>query len=116
MAKRRRRGSFRLNARGWVYLALSLSVAFAATYKGSNFLLTLFAVLTGILGVSGLLTYLVGRGLEISRVLPEYPIIDVPVEHAIRHTMYDLKAIPQVTAIQNWRGTGGSTSERGSHV
>ncbi len=70
MAKRRRRGSFRLNARGWVYLALSLSVAFAATYKGSNFLLTLFAVLSGILAVSGLLTFLVGRGLEISRVMP----------------------------------------------
>lgn len=51
---------------------------------------------------------------EISRVLPEYPIIDIPLDHPIRHTLYDLQTIPQVTAIQNWRGTGGSTSERGA--
>lgn len=51
---------------------------------------------------------------EITRVLPEYPIIDVPAGHPIRHTLFDLKTIPQVTAIQNWRGSGFSTSERGS--
>ncbi len=51
---------------------------------------------------------------EIKRVLPEYPIFDIPVEHPIRHTMFDLQTIPQVTAIQNWRGSGFSTSERGS--
>jgi hypothetical protein len=51
---------------------------------------------------------------EITRVLPEHPIIDVPPGHAIRHTLFDLKTIPQVTAIQNWRGSAFSTSERGS--
>jgi hypothetical protein len=51
---------------------------------------------------------------EIARVLPEYAIIDVPADHAIRHTLYNLETIPQVTAIQNWRGSGFSTSERGS--
>lgn len=51
---------------------------------------------------------------EIKRVLPEYPIIDVPEDHAIRHMLYNLDEIPQVTAIQNWRGSGFSTSERGS--
>jgi hypothetical protein len=50
---------------------------------------------------------------EIARVLPEFPIFDIPLDHPIRHTLYDLKAIPQVTAIQNWRGSGFSTSERG---
>ena len=28
--------------------------------------------------------------------------------------MFELDTIPQVTAIQNWRGSGYSTSERGS--
>jgi len=51
---------------------------------------------------------------EITRVLPEYPIFDIPADHPIRHTLYNLDEIPQVTAIQNWRGSGFSTSERGS--
>jgi hypothetical protein len=51
---------------------------------------------------------------EITRVLPEYPIFDIPADHPIRHTMFELETIPQVTAIQNWRGSGYSTSERGS--
>jgi hypothetical protein len=51
---------------------------------------------------------------EIKRVLPEYAIFDIPADHPIRHTMFDLRTIPQVTAIQNWRGSGYSTSERGS--
>jgi hypothetical protein len=51
---------------------------------------------------------------EIGRVLPEYRIIDIPADHAIRHTLFNLQTIPQVTAIQNWRGSGFSTSERGS--
>jgi hypothetical protein len=51
---------------------------------------------------------------EIRRVLPEYPIFDIPQDHPVRHTMFNLATIPQVTAIQNWRGTGYSTSERGS--
>ncbi|MGE3178030.1 MAG: DUF4159 domain-containing protein, partial [Vicinamibacterales bacterium] len=50
---------------------------------------------------------------EIRRVLPEYPIIDIPPDHPIRHTLYNLDVIPQVTAIQAWRGSGFSTSERG---
>ncbi|MGE3513392.1 MAG: DUF4159 domain-containing protein [Vicinamibacterales bacterium] len=50
---------------------------------------------------------------EIKRVLPEFPIFDIPLDHPIRHTLYDLQSIPQVTAIQNWRGSGFSTSERG---
>lgn len=50
---------------------------------------------------------------QIHRVLPEYPIFDIPPEHPIRHTLYNLDVIPQVTAIQAWRGSGFSTSERG---
>jgi len=51
---------------------------------------------------------------EIRKVLPEYKIMDVPMDHPIRRTMFDIKTVPQVTNIQNWRGTGGATSERGS--
>jgi hypothetical protein len=51
---------------------------------------------------------------EMKRVLPDHKIFDIPPDHPVRHTMFDLKEIPQVTAIQNWRGTGYSTSERGA--
>jgi hypothetical protein len=51
---------------------------------------------------------------EIKRVLPEYSIVDIPADHPVRRMMFNLETIPQVTAIQNWRGSGYSTSERGS--
>src|SRR6185369_3673607 len=48
MSVRRRklpRGSFRVNGRGWVYLVLAASVAFAAALKGNNLLFAIFCVL-----------------------------------------------------------------------
>lgn len=51
---------------------------------------------------------------EIHRALPEFPILDVPAEHPIRHAMFDIDHVPQVTNIQFWRRTGGQTRERGS--
>jgi hypothetical protein len=50
---------------------------------------------------------------EIHRVLPEYRIVDVPADHMIYRAMYPLAAVPQVTSINFWRGSGGTTSERG---
>jgi hypothetical protein len=50
---------------------------------------------------------------QMRRVLPEFPIVDVPQEHATRHMMFDIPQIPQVTSINFWRGSGGTTSERG---
>lgn len=52
---------------------------------------------------------------EISKVLPpsEYPIFDIPPDHPMLHTLYDVKAVPQIPSIQFWRGSGGGTSERG---
>jgi hypothetical protein len=52
---------------------------------------------------------------EIGRVLPpgEFPIFDIPPTHAIMRTVYDIKEIPQVPAINFWRGPGSPTSERG---
>jgi len=51
---------------------------------------------------------------EIGRVLPpnEYPIVDIPMEHPILHTLYDVKDIEQVSSIQFWSRSGGRVSER----
>ncbi len=53
---------------------------------------------------------------QIGKVLPpsEYPIVDLPMDHAIFHTMFDLRAVPQIPGIGFWRGSGGGTSERGA--
>ena len=54
---------------------------------------------------------------EIGKVLPPeaYPIMDVPLDHPVFKTLTHVLEIPQITAIQFWRGVGGSTtSERGS--
>jgi len=52
---------------------------------------------------------------EIGRVLPphKYPIIDIPRDHPILHTLYDVKEVPQVPSINRWYNMGGGTSERG---
>ena len=54
---------------------------------------------------------------EISKVLPpsQYPIIDLPLEHALFRTMFNIWEVPQISHIGFWRRTGGrSTSERGA--
>jgi hypothetical protein len=53
---------------------------------------------------------------EIQKVLPrgEYPVVDMPMDHPMFHTMFDLKRMPQIPGIGYWRGSGGGTSERGS--
>jgi hypothetical protein len=54
--------------------------------------------------------------MQIGRVLPEpeYQIRDVPLDHAIFRTQFDVKEVPQIPSIQFWRQSGGGTSERGS--
>jgi hypothetical protein len=49
---------------------------------------------------------------EIFKALPEFPIVDIPPDHPIRHEMFNIGEIKQTTNIQNWRRTG-NTSERG---
>jgi hypothetical protein len=52
---------------------------------------------------------------EIHKALPEHRIVDVPADHPIRHQMFEIGTLPQVTNIQFWRRSGGlSTQERGS--
>lgn len=52
---------------------------------------------------------------EISRVLPpgEFPIVDIPLDHPVLHTQFEVKELPQIPSIQFWRTSGGGTSERG---
>jgi len=51
---------------------------------------------------------------ELRKVLPaaEYPIIDVPMNHSIFHTLFDAKRFPQIPSI-GWVNSG-TTSERGA--
>jgi len=50
---------------------------------------------------------------NISQVLPEFRIVDVPPDHALRHEMFDIPEVKQVTNINYWRRSGGDTRERG---
>lgn len=54
--------------------------------------------------------------LQIGRVLPpdEYPVVDLPIDHAIFRSQFTVKAFPQIPSIQMWRGNQTSTSERGA--
>jgi hypothetical protein len=49
---------------------------------------------------------------EIHKALPEYAIFDIPVEHPMRHMLFPVNEIEQVTNINNWMRTH-NTSERG---
>src|SRR5262249_24972014 len=54
---------------------------------------------------------------QIGRVLPrsEFPIFDIPETHPIMRTLYEVKEVPQVCAIQLWNPTfPNRTSERGT--
>ena len=50
---------------------------------------------------------------ELRKVLPsgEYPIFEVPMNHSMLHTLFDVQKIPQIPAIGNWY-PGRPTSER----
>jgi len=51
---------------------------------------------------------------EFSRVLPpgRYPITDIPADHPIWRTQFELDRVPQMPSIQSWRRSGGRISER----
>ena len=53
---------------------------------------------------------------ELSKALPpgDYPVVDIPMNHPIHKTMFEVTEIPQIPSIQHWRRSGGATtSERG---
>ena len=48
---------------------------------------------------------------QIGRVLPpsQFPIVELPLNHPIWHSLFELKEIPQMPSIQSWRRTNGNT-------
>ena len=52
---------------------------------------------------------------ELAKALPpeRYPIVDLPMDHALFHSLYDIRRVPQIPSIGAWGGPGGNTSERG---
>jgi hypothetical protein len=54
---------------------------------------------------------------QIRKVFPpsEYPIVDLPHDHPIFRSQFDIKGgTPQIASIGVWARTGGGTSERGA--
>ena len=45
---------------------------------------------------------------QLRRILPaaDYPLVDLPLNHAIFHTLFDAKRIPQIPNIGFFRGIG----------
>jgi hypothetical protein len=52
---------------------------------------------------------------EVRKALPsgEYPLVDLPLDHPIFHTLYDVQEKVQIPGISYWYRSGGGTSERG---
>ncbi len=52
---------------------------------------------------------------QIGKAMPlnQYPMVDVPLQHELFHTLYDVRRIPQIPSINFWYGSGRQTSERG---
>jgi Domain of unknown function (DUF4159) len=53
---------------------------------------------------------------EITKALPasEFPIVDVPIDHPLFRTLFEIARVPQIPSINFWGGRGGPTSERGA--
>jgi hypothetical protein len=50
----------------------------------------------------------------ITRVLPEFPIVDVAPANPIRHALFNITEVKQVPSIFAWGGPGSDPRERGS--
>jgi hypothetical protein len=53
---------------------------------------------------------------QIRKVLPshEFSIVDLPLNHPLFRTQFEITRVPQIPSINFWAGSGGGTSERGS--
>ncbi len=50
---------------------------------------------------------------QISKALPEYQAVDIPLAHSLFHTLYNVTKVPQIPSINFWQA-GRGTSERGA--
>jgi hypothetical protein len=48
---------------------------------------------------------------QIGLVLPphQYHIVELPLDHSIWRTLFDVRTVPQMPSIQSWRRSGGNT-------
>jgi hypothetical protein len=46
--------------------------------------------------------------------LAEHPIVDLPANHPLFRTQFEIARTPQIPSINFWMGSGGGTSERGA--
>jgi hypothetical protein len=53
---------------------------------------------------------------QIFKALPEYQFIELPLDHALFHMLYQVPKVPQIPSIGSWFGRGGSTSQRGAET
>ena len=51
---------------------------------------------------------------QITRVLPEFPIVDIAPGDPIRHALFNITQVKQVPSIFSWGGPGSDPRERGS--
>ena len=53
---------------------------------------------------------------QLRRVLPadQYPIVELPRDHPLFHSNFQVQRTPQIASINFWAGSGGNTSERGA--
>src|SRR5437667_10706714 len=51
---------------------------------------------------------------QMRQVLPSkrYPIVDLPLDHPVFHSLMAVNRVPQIPSINFWLGSGGGTSER----
>jgi len=53
---------------------------------------------------------------QINQVLPSeaFPIVDLPPDHGLFNSQFQIPGVPQIASINHWRASGGGTSERGA--
>jgi len=52
---------------------------------------------------------------EVAKILPEYPLVEIPPNHPILSTYYELDEVPQIPTLNRWR-PGMSTSLLGEET
>ncbi len=53
---------------------------------------------------------------EITRILPDRPIVELGIDHPLFSAHYLVPEIPQIPSFQSWRRSGGQTSEFGAET
>jgi hypothetical protein len=50
---------------------------------------------------------------NLRRILPEYPMVELPLDHPLFSNYFRVPAVPQIPSLNFWRRSGGRTSEFG---